>query len=168
MPLAFDWIAVREWGTFALAAFTLGFVAYDLWWVRRPRLRVRMRRYHDSDRLDVSVLNRGGGPLTVLNVYFEATPDGVRYLKVQWAPDDGTLPVTVSGLSAVDWCPELEGPHTMVLEGLPFGERFFWVPPPGWQGRQQRVGRREVFGGVTRELRGQRRVPTPERPVRHR
>jgi len=29
------------------------------------------------------VLNRGGGPLTVLNVYVETTPDGRRYLKMQ-------------------------------------------------------------------------------------
>ena len=168
MFLAVDWIAVREWGSFVLVAATLAFVAYDLWWVRRPRLRVRMRRYHDSDRLDVTVLNRGGGPLTVLNVYFEATPDGQRYLKIEWAPDDGTLPVTISGLSAVDWRPELEGPHTLILTGLPFGERFFWIPPPGWQGHSRRLRRREVFGGVTRELRGQQRAPTPDRPVRPR
>jgi hypothetical protein len=168
MVFGLDWVAFRDWGSFVLAAMTLAFVAYDLWWVRRPRLRVRMRRFHDSERLDVTVLNRGGGPLTILNVYFEATPDGVHYLKMQWAPDDGTLPVTVNGLSAVDWHPELEGPHTMVLEGLPFGERYFWVPPPGWHGRKQRLGRREVFGGVTRELRGQREVPTPEQPVQQR
>jgi len=168
MPLSFSWTDFREWGSFALVGATLAFVAYDLWWTRRPRLRVRMRRYHDSDHLDVTVLNRGGGSLTILNVYFEATPDGGLALKMQWDPDDGTLPVTIDGLSAVDWHPELECPRTLVLEGLPFGERFFWVPPPGWQGRDRRRGRRDVFGGITRELRGQRRAPTPERPVRQR
>ena len=160
------WSDFREWGTFVLAAATLAFVAYDLWWARRPCLRVRMRRYHRSDRLDVTVLNRGGGPLTVLSVYFEATPDGQRQPKMQWAPDDGTVLVTVNGLSPVGWRPELEGPRMLILEGLPFGERFFWIPPPGWQGRTRWLRRRQVFGGVTRELRGQRRVPTPERPVR--
>jgi hypothetical protein len=164
--LVVAWGELRDWGSFALAAATLAFVVYDLWWTRRPKLRVRMRRYHNSERLDITVLNRGGGPLTVLNVYFEASQDGVRSLKMQWAPKDETLPVTISGLSAVDWRPELEGPHTLVLEGLPFGERFFWVPPPGWKGRERRLGRRAVFGGVTRELRGQRRIPTPERPVK--
>lgn len=162
------WSEFREWGSFALAGATLVFVAYDLWWMRRPRLRVRMRRYHGSDQLGVTILNRGGNPLTILNVYFEATPDGARSHKMQWAPEDGTLPMTIGGLSAVDWQLELEAPRTLVLEGLPFGERFFWVPPPGWQGRDRRIGRRSVFGGVTRELRGQRRVPTPERPVRRR
>ena len=71
------WSDFREWGSIVLAAATLAFVAYDLWWTRRPRLRVRMRRYHGADRLDVTVLNRGGGPLTVLSVYFEATPDAM-------------------------------------------------------------------------------------------
>jgi len=42
MSLAVDWIAFREWGSFVLAAVTLAFVAYDLRWVRRPRLRVRV------------------------------------------------------------------------------------------------------------------------------
>lgn len=78
MVLAMDWVAVREWGAFVVSLVVMLFVVYDLWWVRRPRLRVRMRRYHDSERLDVTAINRGGGPLTALNVYFEDSPIGQR------------------------------------------------------------------------------------------
>lgn len=57
-----SWLAFREWGGFVTSVVVVLFVAYDLWWVRRPRLRVRMRRYHNSERLDITVVNRGGGP----------------------------------------------------------------------------------------------------------
>ena len=109
--------------------------------------------------------NRGGGPLTVLNVYFEDSPQPGLGIKVEWAPNDGTLPVSLSGGSAVDWHPELENPQTMVLGGVPFGKRFFKVPEPGWEGKERRFRRREVFGGMTKELKGQRKPPTPERPL---
>jgi hypothetical protein len=125
-----------------------------------------MRRYHDSDRLDVIVINRGGGPLTVLNVYYEDSPMPGIGIKVGWVPDDGSLPVTIGGGSAVDWHPELPEPVTMVLAGVPFGERFFKVPAPGWEGRDRRFRRGEVFGGLTKELKGQRNRPTPEKPLK--
>lgn len=160
-----NWIAIREWGGFAASIVVVLFVAYDLWWVRRPRLRVRMRRYHNSDRLDVTVINRGGGPLTVLNVYFEGSPQPGLGIKVEWVPNDGTLPVSLGGGSAVDWHPELENPQTMVLAGVPFGERFFKVPEPGWEGKERRFRRGEVLGGMTKELKGQRKPPTPERAL---
>lgn len=164
--LASESVALADWGSLAVSAAVLAFVAYDIWWVRRPRLRVRMRRYRDSERLDMIVINRGGSPLTILNVYFEESPVPGVGLKMEWKPEDGSLPTTLSGGSAADWHVELANPMTMVLAGVPFGERFFAVPPAGWEGRNRRLRRGEVFRGITRELKGQRKPPTPEKPLR--
>lgn len=160
-----DWTPIREWGSFALAAATVTLVAYDLWWVRHPRLRVRVRRYHNSDRLDISVINKGGGPLVVLGVYFEDSPEPGAGIKVEWAPGDGVLPTTVQSLSVVEWHPELRNPTTLILEGVPFRERFFKIPEPGWEGRVRRFRRANVFGGETKEMKGSRRPPTPRKPL---
>lgn len=168
MQFGVDWTAIREWGGFVASVTVALFVAYDLWWVRRPRLRIRMHRYHNSDRLYITVINRGGGPLVILNVYFEDSPQSGIGIVAEWVPDDGTLPVSLSGGSAVDWRPEVENPLTMVLAGVPFGKRYFKIPEPGWKGKERRFRRGEVFDGMTKELKGQRKRPTPERPLEFR
>jgi hypothetical protein len=53
----------------------------------------------------------------------------------------------------------------MVLAGVPFGERFFKVPAPGSEGKERCFRRGAVFGRMTNELKGQRKPPSPERPL---
>lgn len=131
MTLAVDWIALREWGGFALAAATLGLVAYDLWWVRRPRLRADLRTYRDSDRLDLRIVNLGGGPASITEVLIQHSGKG----PVNWAPGPDTLPAMVHGLGAVEWRIDLEhaggGAHARLVIRTTAGDRAFEIPAPG-------------------------------------
>lgn len=163
-----DWSGVREWGGFALSALVLLFVAYDLWWKQRPRLRVRFRRFHGSDDLEVLIVNRGGGPLTILDVVFEVATAPDMGLKVGWVPDDGTLPAQIGPFGATRWKLEIENAGTMVLTGVPFIQRFFAIPEAGWQNPRAKHRRTDVLNSLTSELKGQRRAPTPEKPLRMR
>ncbi|MBA3362459.1 MAG: hypothetical protein H0T94_13555 [Acidimicrobiia bacterium] len=131
MLLGFVWSEFREWGSFALTAATLGFVAYDLWWVRRPRLRADLRTYKESDRLDIRLLNRGAGQTSITEVLF--VHEGRR--PTAWAPGTDVLPAMLPGFGAVEWQVDLE--HAGGRDGARLitrttaGDRVFEIPQPG-------------------------------------
>jgi hypothetical protein len=169
------------WVQIAAALASVGavaLIAYDLLWKSRPRLRVRMKRFHNSDDLELVVLNRGGGPLTVLGVTLQVVEDG-QFMKISPATKRGTqiAPFTVVGGGGHHL--QLEVPYKLSgsfwIEAFPTGDVWFGYPPPGWSGQRlpwwERAYRKlrrwpNVVKGSSRELKGQRRPPSLERPTR--
>ena len=158
-----------------IALITLGAVLYDLLWRGRPRLRARIKTWKDSKRLDLMLINRGGGSYTVVQVTVEIARGDGSYPKVTW--DGG--PVVVAGHNAVSirLDPPLQAAGSILVETVPMGERWFPLPPPGWSGHQKRwipktwgrlTGWGDVPRGVSRELRGQGRPPSLEEPTKFR
>jgi hypothetical protein len=132
---------------------------------------MRIRTWKDSTRLNLVFINRGGSAYSVLRVVIQAVPDGT-FPKVEW--DGGPIEVQPFGAQSL----RLETPEpaagSILIEAIPMGERWFALPEPGWSGHEsgwlERAWRRitgwgRVPRGVSQELRGQGRPPSPEKPV---
>jgi hypothetical protein len=99
MVLGLAWSEFREWGSFALTAATLLFVAYDIRSVRRVRIRADLRTYHNTDRLDARVVNLGMGTTSITEVLIER-PNGKASA---WDPGTDVLPASLPGMSSIEW-----------------------------------------------------------------
>jgi len=166
-------VAVAVW----LSGLTLLAVLYDIIWIRRPRLRMRIRKWHGSTDLDLLFINRGGAAYTVIQVRLEISlPDG-KHLKTDW--DTEPIEVPAYGARHARLQPPADATGYIWIEAVPMGDRFVSLPEPGWQGHSlgplRRLIRRltgwgDIPKGVSRELRGYRTPPDPDangaRPLR--
>lgn len=160
-----------------LSGLTLIAVLYDIIWIRRPRLRMRIKKWHGSDDLDLMFINRGGVSYTVIQVLLQISlPDGT-HPKVKW--DSEPIDVPAYGARHARLEPPAEATGHIWVEAVPMGDRFVPLPEPGWDGHSPGpLGRlfRKLTGwgtipkGVSRELRGYRSPPDPDarkpRPLR--
>ena len=155
-----------------IALATLLAVLYDLVWRKRPRLRLRIRTWRDSTRLDLVFMNRGGSALSILKVVIQVF-DGEKYPKIEW---DGE-PISVPPFGAQALRLETPSPASgsIMVETIPMGERWFALPDPGWVGHQpgriERIWRRlldwgSVPRGASQDLRGQKSPPTSDSPLK--
>ena len=155
-------------------------IAYDLLWKARPRLRVRMKRFYNSDDLELVVLNRGGGSITVVGLELEVLLEDGRSQKIEPVSrgTQVTAPFTVpsGGGHHLPLIVPYKLGGSFKIEAFPIGEVWFGYPPPGWRGQRPRWWKLayrklrrwpEVPRGSSRELKGQRRPPAPGHPVRH-
>jgi hypothetical protein len=152
-------------------------IAYDLLIRSRPVLRVRLRRYMNTSMMEMIVLNRGGRPISVIEVWLEVLLDDGTTRTIAMAKDADCLPFTIPGGGAehIPFDPLDAVGGSFMMEAFPMGEMWFGYPPVGWRGHEprwrERIYRRlrgwgEMPRGSSRELKGQRRPPTPDRPIK--
>ena len=160
-----------------LAALTLAAVLYDIIWVRRPRLRIRIRKWKGANTLDLMFINRGGASYTVIQVRLQLSLPNGTHPKVEWKGEPMEVPPY--GARHIRLEPPAEATGDIWVETVPMGDRFFPLPEPAWLGHslgwfRRRLRKLSGWGdipkGVSRELRGYPDPPDPDsetaRPVR--
>ena len=119
-----------------IALITLFAVLYDLLWRQRPRMRMRIRTWKESTRLDLTFINRGGASYTVLDVIIQIQGSDGSFPKVGLDAEPIDVPPFGARTIVLDTPNRASG--SILVETVPMGERWFALPAPGWLGQQPR------------------------------